>query len=204
MPDQTLFARIKHSVDRRRWFWFFTALLLVNGAFLAWWIFQEREHRYDEQILAASKKYGLNPALIKAVVWKESRFDKDARGSAGELGLMQLREPAAMEWATAEKISGFRHRDLLDPKLNTMAGTWYLRKLLRRYPNVDNPLPYALADYNAGRSHVLRWNKGAASTNSAAFMAAMDFPTTRQYIIDISGRFQHYQGEFQPPKPVQK
>jgi soluble lytic murein transglycosylase len=198
MPEQTLRDRIKDSLDRRRWFWFFLALLLVNGAFFAWWLLLEREHRFDKQILAAGQKYGLNPALIKAVIWKESRFDHEARGSAGELGLMQIREPAAMEWAKAEKIMFFSHRELLDPQKNTYAGTWYLRKLLRRYPNTDNPLPYALADYNAGRSHVLRWNKGAAATNSAAFLAAMDFPTTRQYILDISARFQHYQGEFPP------
>ena len=46
-----------------------------------------------------------------------------------------------------------------------MAGTWYLRKLLRRYPRADDPVVYALADYNAGRTHVLRWNKGPAATN---------------------------------------
>lgn len=196
MPDQPLFDRIKRSLDRRRWFWFFAVLILVNGLFLTWWLLLEREHRFDNQILGAAKKYGINPALIKAVIWRESRFDEDARGSAGELGLMQIREPAALEWAKAEKLSSFKHRELLDPQKNTLAGTWYLRKLLRRYPNTDNPIPYALADYNAGRTHVLRWNKGEASTNSAAFMAAMDFPTTRQYIIDITARFEHYKGEF--------
>lgn len=201
MPDQTLFDRIKRSMDRRRWVWFFVVLVVVNGAFLTWWLLLEREHLYDKQILAAGQKYGINPALIKAVIWRESRFDKDARGNAGELGLMQIREPAALEWAKAKKISFFSHRELLDPQKNTLAGTWYLRKLLRRYPNTDNPIPYALADYNAGRTHVLRWNKGEAATNSAAFMAAMDFPTTRQYIIDISARFQHYQGEFAPTQP---
>jgi soluble lytic murein transglycosylase len=190
------------ALNRRRWFWFFAVLLLVNGLFFTWWLLLEREHRFDKEITAASKKYGVHPALIKAVVWKESRFDKDARGSAGELGLMQIREPAALEWAKAEKINFFSHRELLDPQKNTYAGTWYLRKLLRRYLNTDNPLPYALADYNAGRSHVLRWNKGEASTNSTAFMTAMDFPTTRQYIVDISARFEHYKSEFPQANPL--
>ena len=45
--------------------------------------------------------------------------------------------------------------ELYDPAKNTMAGSWYLRKLIGRYGNTDNPLAYALADYNAGRNNVL-------------------------------------------------
>ena len=40
------------------------------------------------------------------------------------------------------------------PAKNTLAGTWYLRKLLGRYQQTDNAMAYALADYNAGRTHV--------------------------------------------------
>jgi len=189
---------------KRKWLLFFLTLAVVDGLFFLWWVTREKEHRYDDAIIAAATTYGMHPALIKAVVWKESRFDADARGTAQELGLMQIREPAAMEWAEAEKRSGFSHSDLLDPKLNTLAGTWYLRKLLRRYPQTDNPLAYALADYNAGRTHVLRWNKGAASTNSAAFLAAMDYPGTKQYILDVSERFKHYQAEFPVPQTAQR
>ena len=56
----------------------------------------------------------------------------------------------------------FAHEHCFDPGTNTLAGTWYLRKLMRRYAQTDNPLPYALADYNAGRGNVLKWNQGAA------------------------------------------
>jgi hypothetical protein len=54
----------------------------------------------------------------------------------------------------------------------------------------------ALADYNAGRSNVLRWNKGAASTNSALFLQQMDFPGTREYIRSILKRKPRYEGQF--------
>lgn len=180
----------------RRWWLFLTVLLLVDAAVLAWWVRDRREHRHDRHIVSAARRYELPPALIKAVVWQESRFHADARGTAGELGLMQIREPAAQEWAKAEKRSGFVHRDLLQPELNTLAGAWYLRKLLARYRHTDDPLPYALADYNAGRTHVLRWNQGAAATNSAAFLAAMDYPGTRRYITAVTNRFAEYQQEF--------
>ena len=151
-----------------------------------------RENSHDKFIAAAAQKYGVDATLIKAVVWRESRFNPQARGGAGEIGLMQIREAAAEEWAKAEGISYFSHQHLYDPAKNVMAGTWYLRKLLRRYPRADKPLVYALADYNAGRKHVLRWNKGIAVTNSLQFLAQMDYPSTRAYINAVRQRQEHY------------
>ena len=113
---------------------------------------------------------------------------------------MQITEPAAREWAAAERIPGFIHTRLFDPAQNTLCGTWYLRKLLRRYPATDNPLPYALADYNAGRGNVLKWAKGTAATNSAAFILQMGFPMTRDYVKAVMARRERYRAEF-PTRP---
>src|SRR5512136_85571 len=138
-------------------------LLLLGVAGLRWWQLARLESSQDKPILAAARRYGVEPALVKAVVWRESRFDPLARGKKGEIGLMQIMKPAAQEWAAAERLIFFQHAQLYDPEKNTRAGAWYLRKLLRRYAEADNPLPYALADYNAGRANVLRWAKGAAA-----------------------------------------
>ena len=151
-----------------------------------------RFHRHDAVIVAAATRYGVPPSLVKAVVWRESRFDEDAIGSKGELGLMQLMETAASEWADSVHASAFIHEHVLDPATNTLAGTFYLSKLLRRYPQTDNPAVYALADYNAGRGNVLRWMKGAATTNSEAFLQQMTFPSTRAYILDILAKARKY------------
>jgi len=133
---------------------------------------------------------------VKAVVWRESGFDAHARGKAGEIGLMQIREAAAQEWARAEKIETFSREQLRDAATNTLAGAWYLGKLLRRYMPADNPLPYALAEYNAGRTRVLQWNQGAAATNSAAFIERIDFPATRRYVRAVLRRYEHYRPVF--------
>ncbi len=167
------------------------ALLVLGG--LSWWSVRTvREKRYDPQIFAAARRYGVDPALIKAVCWQESRFKANARGTVGELGLMQIGKAAAQDWADAEQRISLRHEHLLDPDLNTMCGAWYLRKLLLRYRQTDAPMTYALADYNAGRSNVLRWTTGAGSTNSQAFLAQMDFPTTRAYVDSVTQRYLHY------------
>ncbi len=109
---------------------------------------------------------------------------------------MQLQEEAAREWASAEHLQGFEHEQCLDPGTNTLAGAFYLRKLLRRYSQTDNPLPYALADYNAGRGNVLKWSHGAAATNSAAFIDQIGFPGTRDYVRSVMRRYAHYQPFF--------
>src|SRR5216117_1547408 len=129
---------------------------------------------------------------IKAVVWRESRFDPRARGRKGEVGLLQLRQAAAGEWASSEHRMSIGPEELLHPDVNALAGTWYLLKLIARYQQTDNPLPYALADYNAGRIHVLEWNKAAASTNNALFIEQMDFPSTRKYVKTVMRRYEYY------------
>ncbi len=154
------------------------------------------ERSQDGPIRAAAQRYGVQPALVKAVVWRESRFHPRARGRAQELGLMQLRETAAQEWADAEGLASFEHEHCLDSRTNTLAGAWYLRKLLRRYAQTDDPLPYALADYNAGRRNVLKWNYGGGATNSAVFIEQIGFPTTRAYVKAVIARCKAYRMSF--------
>ena len=80
----------------------------------------------------------------------------------------------------------------MDPATNTLAGTWYLKNTMLRYKQADNPLPYALADYNAGRGNVLKWRAGSAMTNSAAFMNQIGFPGTKAYVQSVLKRYDHY------------
>lgn len=160
-----------------------------------WWWQNEVERSQDRPIRAAAERYGLEPALVKAIVWRESRFRPDIHGRAGEIGLMQLQEEAAREWAEAERLEKFEHEHCLDPWTNTLAGTWYLKKLLGRYRQTDNALPYALADYNAGRGNVLKWIRGEASTNSAAFISQIGFPGTRHYVHSVMERYEHYRSD---------
>jgi len=173
---------------------FFFAFVLLIAGLAAVLVVRDRsvERRYTLQIRAAAERYRIDPLLVRAVVWRESRFNPAARGGAGEIGLMQIQEEAAREWAEAEGVRPFVHELCLDPGTNTMAGAFYLGKLLKRYSRSDNPLPYALADYNAGRGNVLNWNNGAAATNSAIFVAQIGFPGTRLYVNSVMRRRELY------------
>src|SRR5262249_143897 len=71
------------------------------------WMSPARFHRYDRLIRGVALEHHLDPMLVKAVVWRESRFDPKKRGSHGERGLMQVSERAAGEWARENKIADF-------------------------------------------------------------------------------------------------
>jgi soluble lytic murein transglycosylase len=169
------------------------SLIIIAVAIYLGFFFPNRPSvRFDHHIKAAAKRYDLDPALIKAVIWQESKFKPWVRGRAGEIGLMQIREDAAFEWAEHEKLRNFAHEQIIDPQTNILCGSFYLSKVMKRYKTTDNPIPYALADYNAGRTHVLRWNKGPAKTNSQAFLAQMDFPGTRKYAENVMRQYESY------------
>lgn len=152
-----------------------------------------RYSEHDDLIARAAKKHGVDPLLVKAVVWRESRFHTTKVGGAGERGLMQVGEAAAHDWAAAHKVEVFVYADLFDAKTNLEAGTWYLGRALVRWKDRDDPIPYALAEYNAGRSRVEKW---AANRDTAREMLAEAGGTgTRQYVDDVIRRYQRYLGK---------
>lgn len=190
------------------------ALLFIRGSASADYALQEflfssRFRRFDVLIEQAAQRNGMSPSLVKAVVWRESRFQPRMVGAHGERGLMQITEAAAKDWALAEKIETFVPTDLFDAKTNLEAGTWYLARALRHWRDKDDPVPFALAEYNAGRSRVKRWERDSMQEGlptAEGLRQAMDFPTTRQYLHSIIERYRAYllRGEFgeKPESPV--
>lgn len=158
------------------------------------WISPARFQQYDKLIRSVAAVHQLDPMLLKAVVWRESRFDAQKYGTAGERGLMQVSERAANEWSRENKIVNFRVEELFDPKINLQAGAWYLRRALEHWENQPEPLPFALAEYNAGASRAQRWAGGGDKTpiSQDAFLHNVDFPGTRKYIESVMARYDFY------------
>jgi peptidoglycan lytic transglycosylase len=159
------------------------------------WMSPARFHQYDRLIRTVALEHHLDPMLVKAVVWRESRFDPKKHGSRGERGLMQVSEQAADEWARENKIAGFNLDQLFDPKTNLEAGTWYLQRAIKRWDHQSDPIPFALAEYNAGASRAQRWSGGNSVTDVSErqFLQNIDFPATRNYIESIIDRYRFYQ-----------
>ena len=127
---------------------------------------------YGHIVAGHAKNYDLDPALLAAVIYRESKFDADAVSDSGAVGLMQLLPETAKGIAQYTGGAKFRVDDLYDPELNVRYGSFYLRRLLRKYGDVE----LALAAYNAGQANVDEWiGKGGE----------IAFAETREYVDDV-------------------
>lgn len=127
---------------------------------------------YEHIISSHSQNYEIDGALLAAVIYRESDFDPDAVSSSGAVGLMQLLPATADGIATFTGGLAFERDDLYDPELNVRYGSFYLKRLLDRYGELE----LALAAYNAGQATVDDW---LASSSGIAY------PETREYVADI-------------------
>jgi len=109
--------------------------------------------RYSEFVRVHARENGIDPALLAAVIYQESKFNADAESRSGALGLMQLTPSTAQGIAIRTGGARFRTADLLNPEINIRYGAWYLANLFQKYR--DERL--VLAAYNAGQGNVDRW-----------------------------------------------
>lgn len=129
--------------------------------------------RYDKIISHAADRFGVEPALVKAVIHAESQFNRYAVSHVGAQGLMQLMPETARDLDVS---------DPFDPKANIRGGTRFLAYLEKRFPNLDD----VLAAYNAGEGNVRRYG------------GIPPFPETKAYVKKVKQlrlRYQLQMGE---------
>src|SRR5271168_3062117 len=120
----------------------------------------------------------LDPALIAAVIFAETKFDPRP-SSAGAQGLMQILPATA--YYLAHLSGGFRFTagDLANPSVNVAYGSYYLRYLLDHYGG-DEML--AVAAYNGGLTNVDDWVAKADAAGRRLSVQEIPFPQTREYV----------------------
>jgi len=134
---------------------------------------------YEQIVRGHARNYNLDPALLAAVIYQESKFRADAKSSSGAIGLMQLRPQTAEGIAIRTGGTHFRVSDLYNPEINVRYGSWYLRHLLDKYGDERD----ALAAYNAGQRNVDEWRAEGKD---------IQFPETRAYV----DRVEHLKGVY--------
>jgi soluble lytic murein transglycosylase len=188
---------------------FTLAVIVAIGGFGAWYYWT---HRYDKQIVAAAQRHGIDPMLVKAIIYEESFFSPRAQSSQKAVGLMQVTPIVAQELIEATRSRSLaqalasltggpqKERDLnfeeafSDPVVSLNVGCWYLKTLLNRYSDEPDPIAVALAAYNAGPANVERWASNADRSNLSReeFIARIEFPVTRNYVQKIIQRYDYY------------
>jgi soluble lytic murein transglycosylase len=185
------------------------AAVVVIGGFGAWYYWT---HRYDKLIVATAQKQGLDPNLVKAIIYEESFFSPRAQSSQKAVGLMQVTPIVAQELiettrsrSLAQAITALTGGPPMerepsfedafsDPVVSLNVGCWYLKNLLDRYRNEPDPIAVALAAYNAGPANVERWapNTDRSNLSREEFIARIEFPVTRNYVQKIIQRYDYY------------
>ena len=129
---------------------------------------EKAERRFDPIIQQAAKNYGVDPALVRAIIMAESSYNPRAVSKRGARGLMQLMPK------TAEYLGV---KDSFNPKHNIDAGVRYFKKLLGQF---NGDVKLALAAYNAGSRRVREY-KGIPP-----------FKATQHYVKKVFKYHKHY------------
>jgi soluble lytic murein transglycosylase len=158
-----------------------SVVLAATAALAAWFVlappdFVQRQRyplHFRAIVTGHARNYRLDPALLAAVIYTESKFHADAKSQSGAIGLMQLLPSTADGIALHTGGSKFQHDDLYSPEINVRYGAWYLRHLLDKYGDERT----ALAAYNAGQNNVDRWlasGSGIRFTETRAYVERVE------------------------------
>jgi soluble lytic murein transglycosylase len=134
----------------------------------------------------------LDPALIAAVIYAESKFEPRP-SSAGAQGLMQILPATAYYLAHLSGGSRFTASDLATPSVNLAYGSYYLRYLLDHYGG-DEML--AVAAYNGGLANVDSWVARANAGGRRLTAEAIPFPETREYVLRVFSAQRAYRARY--------
>jgi soluble lytic murein transglycosylase len=132
--------------------------------------------RHEDIIRQQARDKGLDPALIAAVIYAESRFVKGRTSAAGAQGLMQITPDTAQGIAKRSGGTQFVLEDLDTPQVNIAYGSYLLREHLDRY---DGDVAAALAAYNAGPGKADEWG------GSQLRVQDIPYPETRGYVQKV-------------------
>ncbi len=125
--------------------------------------------KYNKQIYSASQKYDLEPELVYAIIWTESRFDVSAKSEKGAIGLMQLM-PSTASWLYGDEIN---ENILKNIDINIDLGCKYLKYLFDKFHEPS----LVLAAYNAGEGNVANWIESGTT---------IPYIETRKYIKKVN------------------
>ena len=125
---------------------------------------------YAAEVRAAANEFGVDEAIVRAIIHAESAFRANAVSHAGAQGLMQLIPATATRFGVS---------DAFDAGQNIRGGVQYLAWLLKRF---DNDLTLAAAGYNAGEGAVDKYN------------GVPPYKETRRYVERVGMLADRYRG----------
>ena len=140
---------------------------------------------YKKDIVFAAEKYDIEPALVSAIIFSESGFNKNAKSAKGACGLMQIM-PQTAAWISGE--IGNENYNLFDAKINIEFGCFYVNYLKQKF---DSEIELLCA-YNAGETKARGWKEefgGITQEN-------IPYSETRNYVKKVLNAKKYYIKKF--------
>jgi len=150
---------------------------------------------YQDVFRDYAKTHGVDEAWVLGLVRQESRFNTEARSSAGAAGLMQVMPGTARYVASRIGLRNYRAK-VNEVETNITLGTGYLKLVLEQ---LGNPV-LASAAYNAGPSRARRW-RDDKPLEGAIYVETIPFPETRDYVKKVMSNAVYYSAVLEK-KPV--
>ncbi len=141
--------------------------------------------KFEPVLHQAASEFGLQPALLKAIMAAESGFNPAAVSPKGAIGLMQIMPATAERYGLQAGASKSLEQKLADPKTNIRLSARYLRDLSRMFPGQPE---LVIASYNAGEGAVQKYRN-----------TVPPYPETRNYVKLVAQFYRFYHGATERP-----
>jgi soluble lytic murein transglycosylase len=142
---------------------------------------------YQDVFRGYAATHGVDEAWVLAVVRQESRFNTDARSSAGAAGLMQVMPGTARYVAAKIGLRNYRPKAVTNVETNVTLGTGYMKLVMEQ---LGHPV-LASAAYNAGPSRARRW-RDDKPLEGAVYIESIPFSETRDYVKKVMANAVYY------------
>src|SRR5690554_5979245 len=149
---------------------------------------------YREIIEEKAGNTGVDPRLVAALIYVESKFNHLAVSRKGAAGLMQLL-PETGEWVARQQGMDFSRDHLFEPRKNLELGIWYLAYLHQIF---EGETVLALAAYNAGWPKVKQWLDSGRWQGRYGDLHNIPYPETRQYVTRVLRIYYCYRHLYPP------
>ena len=141
---------------------------------------------YYDIVIEKSRKYGLEPALVYAIIKAESGFRPDVTSNKDAIGLMQVTKDTGTEIAEKMKKKDFNVEMLKQPEINIEFGCWflnYLKNLESLNKGVSEDV--IVAAYNGGQGNVAKWLKNPEYSKDGKTLSEIPFNETKNYVAKV-------------------
>lgn len=149
---------------------------------------------YRDIIEANAYEQGVEPALVAAVVYNESRFDPEAISYLGARGLMQIM-PDTGDWIAMRlnETGSYSFDRMFVPEDNVRYGVWFLGYLDRMF---EGDIVKMAAGYHAGQYAVLDWLENPEYSSDGETLDVIPIKDTAQYVERVRSAYEIYKRHY--------